>query len=546
MPYSFVEIEQSKSRSIQCSLAFLVTLYIAGAVLIVLAVKFFFLRSTVVNSNSVQFFFGLLDLPTLFCTIGGALALSAVHWFVSTDALIDKTVQYMSARIADPNVEVERMFRNVVEEAGVATGGKYRIEPYIIPTAAMNAFALQDFQGRSVIGVTEGLLKRLNREQLEAVIAHEAGHIATGDCLETTVTSVVFKAFDSICDISRRMLFYGNLGFGSRSSKRSSGGSFTVLILIIFLIALVLKVIGYLGSLFISRQREYRADAMSVQLTRNPIALAEALHIIDQRWKGAGIPGEAMDAIFILSPRQSAIDDSEDLFSNLFSTHPPIKKRVDILLDMAHAKGTDLDLALNRAKARFAAVNPGPVPEPPAMTLNSIPSIPLPGPVAPEAGVLGGVGALGIAGVVTASGLPLAKDQCPRCRTALTLQTYEGVQIKKCTSCQGALVGEMDVLHIVSTREVQFDARIIDLARITREQVKVLRSNPFDHIYDQKSIICPSCLDARLTMTRRFINPKYPVEVDKCKTCARVWFDRDELEILQCLYESDQSVTVKT
>ncbi|MBF0594415.1 MAG: M48 family metalloprotease [Candidatus Omnitrophica bacterium] len=535
MSYSFVQIEQSKSRTIQWSLAFLAVLYALGALLIVWVVKYFIFGR--VSSDQIELAsspLSLLDLPTVLWTLGAALCLSAVHWFSSTDALIDKTLQYMSGRIADENVDDERVFRHVVEEAAVATGGKYHIEPYLIPTAAMNAFALQDFQGRSVIGITEGLLKRLNREQLEAVIAHEAGHIATGDCLETTVTSVVFKAFDTICDISRRMLFFGNISGNDRSSsRRESGGSLMILMLVIFLIALVLKFIGYLGSLFISREREYRADAMSVQLTRNPLALAEALHIIDQRWKGGGMPGEAMDAIFILSPRQSAYDDQEDVFSDLFSTHPPIKKRIGILLDMAHAKAGDLDQALARARSRFETLHADPLQ--PDSTLNSVPSVPVPVP-------------LGMPGASSNMPFPLgnptmptAKDHCPRCQTALEPETYEGVQIKKCPSCQGSLVGEMDVLHIVGTKEEHFDDRIHELARITRQQVKVLQSNPFDRIYDQQSIVCPSCLDPQKKMTRRFVSPKYPVEVDKCKTCARVWFDKDELEILQCLYESDQS-----
>ena len=176
--------------------------------------------------------------------------------------------------------------------------------------------------------------------------------------------------------------------------------------LVIFLIALLLKFIGYLGSLFISRQREYRADALSVRMTRNPLALAEALHIIDQRWKGGGMPGEAMDAIFILSPRQSAVDDNEDMFSDLFSTHPPIKKRIAILLDMAHAKGTDLDQALERAKARASSVYRDPVPADKKTSFNNTPSIPVPFPVPFSMPVP-----------------PTAKDQCPRCGVALLPET---------------------------------------------------------------------------------------------------------------------------
>ncbi len=534
MPYSFVQIKQSKSRAIQWSLAFLALLYVVGAVLIVWVVKYFLFRPAMdLTTGLTPSLFSLLDPQTLWWTAGGALALSAGHWFVSTDALIDKTLQYMSGRVADDSVDNERMFRHVVEEASVATGGKYRIEPYLIPTLAMNAFALQDFQGRSVIGITEGLLKRLNREQLEAVVGHEAGHIASGDCLETTVTTVVFKAFDTVCDASRRMLFFGNLSRENRCSSRrdnNSSGSFMVLLLIVFLIALVLKFIGYMGSLFISRQREYRADALAVQLTRNPLALAEALYIIDQRWKGGGIPGETLDAIFILSPRQRVSDDQEDVVSDLLSTHPPVKKRIGILLEMAHAREDALDRAMERANAQAKVISPVTMVTPERGETNV--AIPVPGVLAP------GMPLPVFGGPV----MPVVRDQCPRCRTPLVPEMYEAVSVRRCPSCLGILAGETDILHIVQTKEVQFDDRIRQLARLTRQQAAVLRSYPFDSIYDEKSIVCPACLDTRRRMTRRFINARYPVEVDRCKACALVWFDRDELEILQCLYESDQTI----
>ena len=70
-----------------------------------------------------------------------------------------------------------------------------------------------------------------------------------------------------------------------------------------------------------------------------------------------------------------------------------------------------------------------------------------------------------------------------------------------------------------------------------RRQARPLRQNPFDGIYDEKSIVCPSCLGDAPRMQRRFVNPKFPVEVDKCRACGRVWFDKDELEVLQYLYE---------
>jgi heat shock protein HtpX len=528
MAYSFVQIEQSKSRAIQWSLFFLMALYVSGAVLIVGIVKYFLFARTYPLEYGVRpSFIGGLDLSTLLWSVGGAFVLGMIHWVVATDALIDRTLQYMSGRPADPREDQEHVFCNVVEEVSAATGGKYRIEPYIIPTSASNAFALQDFQGRSVIGVTAGLLARLNRAQLEAVVAHEAGHIASGDCLETTVTSVVFKAFDTLCDISRRMLLYGSFARDGRESSRknSGGGQLMLLFLLIFLIAMLLKVVGYLGSLFVSRQREYRADAVAARLTRDPLSLAEALHIIDRRWKGGGVPGETMDAIFILSPRKKDVDDNEDVIADLFSTHPPIKKRIEILLEMAHARPQDLERAVDRAKERAAASveekkDVHPTTQMPGM------GIPIPIPI-PSAMPVFNMAA------------PTAKDQCPRCAQALMPTQYEGVPVLTCAGCQGYLIGEPEVMLIVKAKGVRFDSRITGLARIMREQARVLKSNPFDRIYDRQGILCPSCLGAAPRMTRRFVSPKYPVEVDKCRACDMVWFDRDELEVLQCLYEGD-------
>jgi heat shock protein HtpX len=481
-----------------------------------------------------------------------------VHFAVSTDALIDRTLQMMGGRLADAHKHEEQVFKNVVDEVSVATGGKYPLEAWIIPTSAMNAFALQDFQGRSVIGITEGLLMRLNREQLEAVIGHEAGHIASGDCRETTVTSVLFKVFDNVCDVSFSLLRFS----GGGRSRRGNGA--LPLILIVLFVAWVFKIVSVVGSLFVSRQREYRADAISARLTRNPKALAEALHIIDQRWKGAGIPGQAMEAIFILNPRKNAVDDSEDLFADLFSTHPPINKRIGILLDMAHASADDLDSALTAARNRYQAIyvqpkDPqanetgcpqqwmvmrqgqwvGPFDQATIKTLDwmtpqtQVKPIGLP--------VVLATGAAPVLAGIFSEGRGITKDKCPRCCLPLRSDVYEGFPIQRCEECQGILVSELDTLNILGKREMVFDQRIVDLARLTREQHQPMPRDPFDQIYDEKSIVCPSCLDSRRKMQRRFVSQKYPVEVDKCPTCARVWFDKEELEVLQVLYEMDHS-----
>ena len=555
MPYSFVQIEQDESRTIQWSIAFLFLLYFLAAITIVLLIKAYVGGYfTSARYDVPVSFWSFLNWPTVGWTFLGAGITGVIHLGVSTNALIDQTLNMMGARIANPSLTNELTFKNVVDEASVATGGKYAIEAWMVPTSAMNAFALQDFQGRSVIGITEGLLMRLNREQLEAVIAHEAGHIASGDCKETTITSVLFKAFDNVCDVSCNFLYFSG---GGRSRR---GNGVIPLILIVLVVAWAFKFVSILGSFFISRQREYRADAISARLTRNPKALAEALYIIDQRWKGGGVPGQAMEAIFILSPRKQAMEDNEGFFPDLFSTHPPIQKRISILLDMAHAGEADLEIAAKKSAEQVQRETAA-MPQPNNQYLQwmafrdgtwvgpfSVGDIKnfdwltpqtmvkrLTDPATYEAGSAPGISEIFTSPVYRG----VVKDFCPRCNIKLTSQTYEGFPVLLCLRCGGYFISEPDTLNILAKREAKFDQRIKDLARLVREQVHPMKRDPFDQIYDEKSIVCPSCLDPRKKMTRRFVSQKYPVEVDKCPTCTRVWFDKDELEVLQVLYESD-------
>src|SRR5262245_6559105 len=128
----------------------------------------------------------------------------------------------------------------------------------------------------------------------------------------------------------------------NRSSYRSSygrgsgggGGGAVVAILAVYLLLLLTKFLSHMVHMFISREREYRADAISVRLTRDPLSLAEALYAIGYRWRGGGLPAEEMEAIFMVNPQYAYLDEHEGLFASLFSTHPPIEKRIGILMNM--------------------------------------------------------------------------------------------------------------------------------------------------------------------------------------------------------------------
>lgn len=508
MSFTFVQIEKDKNTSIKWSIAFLVFFYFLGALLLVALIKSFFVIQTdsLVNTN-INFFKDILDFSTVWKSLLGAGFFGVFHWHTTVHELVPKTLRLMQARVVDEKIAQEKMFKNIVQEAIVATGSKYQTIPYIIPISAMNAFAIQDFESNTAIGITQGLLQQLNREQLEGVVAHEMAHIASGDCLSTSVTMAMFKAFDNMCDLMglliRSKMSWTIYGGSSSRQERKQGQSILALAVAVYLLASILKFLSMLGSLFISREREYRADAIAVRLTRNPLGLAEALYLMDRRWKGHGTAGDKMDAIYIMSPCQRNIENREDTIANLFSTHPPIKKRISILLAMAKATEKDLETAFNKAVIKESFV---------------------------------------------ANKEEIKKDlqqgECPHCKVPLKNELYEGVPILACSQCRGILVLEQEALQILVKRQQTFDDRIKRLAQTIQTQYQHLK-DPFGVIrLDEQSLYyCPHCFQDAPKMKRRFVNQQYLVEIDRCQTCSRIWFDADELDVLQYLYEKDRPLT---
>lgn len=180
--------------------------------------------------------------------------------------------------------------------------------------------SLADFQGRKVIGITEGLLGKLNRRQIEAVVGHEVAHILSGDCFFSTVTCSLFEFYSSILqriELVSDLPPYGIDG-GTKSKINVRMPRFDLYIFFVYSILAITRYLSYLVNIFLSRQREYRADAISARLTRDPLSLAEVLYIISRGWRGAGMPGSSLSSVFMVNPCYSALDEGESFFSNMF------------------------------------------------------------------------------------------------------------------------------------------------------------------------------------------------------------------------------------
>jgi heat shock protein HtpX len=215
---------------------------------------------------------------------------------------------------------------NVVEEMVIASGLGSMPRVYVIESNAANAFATGRSPEVSAVAVTEGLLNILNRDELQAVMAHEIAHVKNRDILFMTLLMVMAGAIALIADVVSRYFWYGG-GRRSRSSS-SNGGQAQLVIFIIGIALLILgPVVARLIFFAVSRSREYMADASSAIFTRNPEALASALEKIAGNVAGTKLPvPKVAQPMLIVGPA-------------LFETHPPIEKRVGILRSLAGVGG---------------------------------------------------------------------------------------------------------------------------------------------------------------------------------------------------------------
>lgn len=189
---------------------------------------------------------------------------------------------------------------------------------YVIPTESPNAFATGRNPQHASVAVTHGILGLLNDEELEGVLAHELGHVNNRDILISSVAATIAGAITMLASMGRFAMIFGGMG-GDRDDRRG-GGLGALLMLILAPIA------ASLIQLAVSRSREYQADATGAHFTGNPYALASALQKLDaysRRVPMAATPSTAH--LFIIQPLLGMN------FANLFSTHPPIAKRIERL-----------------------------------------------------------------------------------------------------------------------------------------------------------------------------------------------------------------------
>lgn len=238
----------------------------------------------------------------------------------------------------------EKIFQNTVEEMRISAGLP-QIYPRILSTPNYNAFTLNDSKGRIFVVVTQGMVSDFKRNELQSVVAHELAHVIRGDSFYISFISLLIHSFigkvldTAILYISDKIIAipYDENECASRNNENDQ----SLIDSYLYLIRPVVWAMRFFGC-FISRKRELLADATAVGMTRNPFALACALYRADKGNSYLGVTAEAFNHLLMVAPRNRGIDIREGFLANLFSSHPPITKRLWILLIMANKSFSEL------------------------------------------------------------------------------------------------------------------------------------------------------------------------------------------------------------
>ena len=296
-------------------------------------------------------------LPSLAVAIGLGVVASLFSYYAGDSIVLGVS----GAKEIDPQA-LSQLY-NVVQEMAIAANVPMP-KIYLIDDTAPNAFATGRDPQHASVAITTGLLQKLDREELQGVMAHELSHVRNFDIRFSLMVGVLVGSIALLADFFLRFTFWGG---GRRSRSNDSNGGGGGLQIVIFVVAIVLAILApilaRLVQLAISRQREYLADASGVELTRNPVGLEQALAKIALDQEPLEVANRATQHLYFENPIKGVSSKQ----SNLFSTHPPVMDRINRLRALqGQPPIEDPNLVLGLASANASgSPNPSGPPTPP-------------------------------------------------------------------------------------------------------------------------------------------------------------------------------------
>ncbi|HVZ79526.1 MAG TPA: zf-TFIIB domain-containing protein, partial [bacterium] len=331
-------------------------------------------------------------------------------------------------------------------------------------------------------------------------------------------------------------------------------------IVVLWLISGVGYLITKLVSMAISREREYLADADGVSMCKDPLGMAEALYKISRRYRG-GVP-ESYSALFILNPGESALDDSEGAFADLFSNHPPVSERLSKLLKWAKSDLPSLEQQVEREEENGTSAQGPKVPTPQTAppTFLAYQDNQWKGPFDPQQLMAMGFLAPGAwvcpAGTQnvqkvsqTAELMPLlaamtaagagSGHACPRCKVPLAASEFEGCEVEQCPSCRGYLLRGGVLERLITRENVTYGPQQIKKAKVWRDKQR----GPLRDRDAFPEIKCPLCGDP---MGKGIHSMLTQVVIDHCTNghCGAIWCDGGELETIRMIIQDAHATPI--
>ena len=270
---------------------------------------------------------GAIFVTVIALLVGGGLALGS---YFGGDALV---LRVSGAREVDLSSAPQLL--NVVQELSIAANVPMP-KVYVIDDTAPNAFATGRDPQHASVAITSGLLEKLDREELQGVMAHELSHVRNFDIRFALLVGVLVGSIALLADFFLRFTFWGG-GRRDRDSDRGGGGLQAIMFVVAIVLSIVAPIVARFVQLAVNRQREYLADASSVQLTRNPHGLERALAKISADPEVLEVANRATQHMYFTNP----IKKFEERSKGLFSTHPSTVDRINRLRELTGEQPLD-------------------------------------------------------------------------------------------------------------------------------------------------------------------------------------------------------------
>ena len=319
---------RSNERRTHFVIAAFVLIYVMVGIIVDLYLHPEFQQISILQALQLLVTFKITPVATL---ILGAVAIISISiTYALHDRIMLLGTQYHEITPQSSRSVEEQQLYNVTEELKIAASLRYMPKVYLIDADYMNAFASGYSEKSALIAITSGLLNKLDRSELQAVIAHELSHIRHHDIKLTLMASVLSNIILIVLDIMFRGIIFG----GGRR-RRDNG-----IVLVVILLRFLLPIVTILLLLYLSRKREFMADAGAVELTRDNTPLAKALlkisgdHEANKEKYAMIYHGTSHEEVrreaYIFDPAQAGISIQQSL-GNVFSTHPPLAERLKAL-----------------------------------------------------------------------------------------------------------------------------------------------------------------------------------------------------------------------